>query len=94
LKKWGVILLTAVLVALILSPFASTHPDGLERVAENLAFAEKGSSPVAWFSPMPDYVVRGISDGKISTAMAGVIGTFITFIVVFGVMKALSPGRR
>jgi hypothetical protein len=43
---------------------------------------------------MPDYVVRGISDGKISTAMAGVIGTFITFIVVFGVMKALSPGRR
>lgn len=93
MKKWGVILLTAVLVALILSPFASTHPDGLERVAENLAFAEKGSS-FAWFSPMPDYVIHGISDGKISTAMAGVIGTFITFIVVFGVMKALSPGRR
>jgi cobalt/nickel transport protein len=93
LKKWGVILLTAVLVALILSPFASTHPDGLERVAENLAFAEKGSS-FAWFSPMPDYVIHGISDGKISTAMAGVIGTVITFIVVFGLMKALSPGRR
>jgi hypothetical protein len=62
-------------------------------VAENLAFAEKGSS-FAWFSPMPDYVIHGISDGKISTAMAGVIGTVITFIVVFGLMKALSPGRR
>jgi cobalt/nickel transport protein len=86
-------LLTAVLVALILSPFASTHPDGLERVAENLAFAEKSNS-FAWFSPMPDYVIHGISDGKISTAMAGVIGTVITFIVVFGLMKALSPGRR
>ncbi|HHW01482.1 MAG TPA: hypothetical protein GXX35_01470 [Thermoanaerobacterales bacterium] len=94
MRKWGVILLTAVLVALILSPFASTHPDGLEKVAENLAFADKSETLMARFSPMPDYAVRGISDGKISTAMAGVIGTVITFFAVFGLMKALSPGRR
>lgn len=93
MKKWGMILLIAILVALILSPFASTYPDGLEKVAQKLAFAKKAVSSFARFSPMPEYAIRGISNGKISTAIAGVIGTVITFIVVFGVMKVLL-GRR
>ncbi|MDI3480703.1 MAG: cobalt/nickel transport protein [Tepidanaerobacteraceae bacterium] len=89
MKKWRIVLLTSILVALILSPFASTHPDGLERVAENLSFAEKGGSAAAWFSPMPDYTVPGISNERISTALAGVTGTIITFAVVFGAAKSL-----
>ncbi|MCR4430867.1 MAG: PDGLE domain-containing protein [Tepidanaerobacteraceae bacterium] len=92
MKSWKTILFLSLLVAFILSPFASPHPDGLERVAENLSFAEKATSALA-FSPMPDYTVPGISNEKISTATAGIIGTSVAFAAVFLAAKALKRGE-
>jgi hypothetical protein len=73
------------------SNYASTNPDGLEWVAENLGFLEKGEGePVYTAAPMPDYAVPGIvpSAGEpntgpnlswLSNLIAGVGGTILTF---------------
>ena len=64
----------AILLA-ILSPIASSHPDGLEWVAEQQGFLEKARDPV--YRIIPDYIFPGISDEALATILAGVLGTLI-----------------
>ncbi|MDZ4198688.1 MAG: energy-coupling factor ABC transporter permease [Kiritimatiellia bacterium] len=71
----------AVLAGGMLSPFASGWPDGLEFVAEKLAFLSE-SSP-ARGSPMPDYTVPFVSFPALSTALAGLMGVAITFAIAW-----------
>lgn len=63
-------------IAGFISWFASSHPDGLERVAENLGFMNKAVEPVV--NVLPDYSVPGLK-GFISTGLAGIIGVCATF---------------
>lgn len=65
-------LLVAVLIAGLLSPFASAYPDGLEWVAGQLGFL-KESAPL-FVTPLADYAVAGVDNAALSTALAGVIG--------------------
>ena len=58
----------------ILIPFASTFPDGLERVAEGLGVVEPG--PI-WTGLMPDYALPGIGDPYVATLLSGFIGVFL-----------------
>ncbi|MDD5347253.1 MAG: PDGLE domain-containing protein [Candidatus Omnitrophica bacterium] len=74
---WG--LGIALLLALVLSPFASPWPDGLERVAEDKGFLEKGEVAPALSSPVPDYAWPGVKDEKAATASAGILGTLVVF---------------
>ena len=48
-------LMLAIFIALFLSPFASTWPDGLERIAASKGFLEKGEGKHMIPSPLPDY---------------------------------------
>jgi cobalt/nickel transport protein len=75
-------LAVAFAIAIFLSPFASTDPDGLERVAEDKGFIEKAeeTNPNA---PLPDYTVPGVENEGMSTALAGGIGVVIVFGVGF-----------
>lgn len=77
------ILILALIIAALLSPFASSSPDGLERVAEDLGFIEKGSQVPIINSPIPDYIFPWINNEGVATALAGVIGTLITFGIMF-----------
>lgn len=73
------------------SNYASAHPDGLEWVAENLGFLEKGEGePVYTAAPMPDYSIPGLVPSEeepdtgnnltwLSTIIAGAGGTILTF---------------
>lgn len=79
----------ALLVALFLSPYASPKPDGLERVAEDKGFFEKGESQPIRLSPIPDYTFPGIHNEKVSTAVAGVAGTLVVFGLGYGLAKVL-----
>lgn len=79
----------ALIVALILSPFASPKPDGLERVAENKGFLEKGEVKPILPSPIPDYTFPGIHNEKAATAVAGVAGTLVVFGLGYGLAKIL-----
>ncbi|ADG82090.1 PDGLE domain-containing protein [Thermincola potens] len=86
-KKIIIALLFALAVAAFLSPFASSHPDGLERVAEDKGFLHKAEGKEVIQSPMPDYTVPWIRNEKISGSAAGVIGTILTFGLMYGVAK-------
>ncbi|MFH0935419.1 MAG: PDGLE domain-containing protein [Candidatus Omnitrophota bacterium] len=72
-------LLIAVLLAVLISPFASSHPDGLERVAGDKGFLEKGEVVPALSSPVPDYAWPGIKNEKLATSLAGAAGTLTVF---------------
>lgn len=74
-------LAAAVLLALFVSPFASRHPDGLERVAEDKGFMHKVGIRPMLTSPVPDYAWPWINNERLATSAAGVFGT----VVVFGI---------
>mgnify|MGYP005871004355 CR=1 FL=1 len=71
--------LLAALLLVLLSPLASSWPDGLERVAEDLGFIDRAQDPA--YEALPDYTVPGVTSEAISTILAGVIGA----LAVFGV---------
>ena len=77
-------LIAAILLALILSPFASPWPDGLEKVAEDKGFLEKGEVEPAIPSPIPDYAWPGLKNEKLATSAAGIFGTLIVFGLGYG----------
>ena len=83
-----------VTVALVagLGPFASSNPDGLEKVA-----AEKGivapSTTTPSRTPLAGYSISGIDD-EIGTSLAGVAGTAITVTLGLGVLAVARHRRR
>jgi cobalt/nickel transport protein len=80
----------SLLVALLLSPFASTSPDGLEKVAETKGFLEKGKGWTFWrHAPFSDYSLPWIENEKVSTALSGLIGTLAIFFIAIGIGKAI-----
>ena len=79
-------------IALFLSPWASSWPDGLERVAENLGFIKKAEGPgaVLWGkSPLPEYKVPGIQDEPWATGLAGLLGTIAIAAGGWGLARLL-----
>jgi len=100
-------LLIALAVALI-SPLASPEPDGLERVALDLAaqgqFDDLDSEDVAGeaeslasgqppaFEILPDYTVPLIEDTNLSTIASGIIGVLIVAGVGYGVARLSRRG--
>lgn len=84
-------LLLAFLLAGFLSGYASSEPDGLNKVAIDQGFAEQeGDHALADF-PLAGYAVRGIDDERLAGGLAGVIGVAMTFVVggaiFFGVSR-------
>jgi hypothetical protein len=77
------------------SPFASSHPDGLERVATDQGFIDTGTlHRVQGSSPIPDYAFPGVGDARVATGLAGFVGTLGIFAVGFGIAWALRRTRR
>jgi len=80
-------LLVALALA-VLSPLASTHPDGLEWVAEQQGFLSQAQGPA--YTVIPDYVLPGIPNQALATILAGILGT----LLVFSVAAAVAYTRR
>jgi cobalt/nickel transport protein len=95
MKKKDIIIgiIIAVILAFLFSPFASPSPDGLERVAENKGFLEKGEEEPSLASPIPDYVFPGLSNEKLATSIAGVSGTLLMFGIGYGVALLLKKRK-
>jgi hypothetical protein len=82
-----VILALAVAVGLstAVSPFASSSPDGLEKVATDKAFVDDGRlHSLQDDSPIPDYAFPGIGNERVATGVAGFVGTLGVFALGFG----------
>lgn len=82
-----VALLVSLVIAAFMSPFASSNPDGLERVAEDKGFIHLSEGKEIVKSPMPEYVMPGVENEKAAGSMAGVAGTIITFLTMYGMGK-------
>ncbi|WP_235910821.1 PDGLE domain-containing protein [Heliobacterium mobile] len=76
--RWIGLLVIALAIAAFLSPWASSSPDGLERVAEDYGFSEKADKSVLE-GIFPDYLIPGLDNEGLATAAAGIVGTTITF---------------
>jgi len=83
-------LLVGLVLALLLSPLASSAPDGLEKVAAEERFDGTVRDHDLAGSPLADYGVSGVDNGRLSTGLAGVIGVLLTF----GAGIALFAGSR
>ena len=82
-KKWWLIALLLCLGVATLSPLASSSPDGLERVAEDQGFLDRGQEPP--FQVIADYVFPGIENEAFATILAGWTGTLLLFGMGYGI---------
>ncbi|MBI5944822.1 MAG: energy-coupling factor ABC transporter permease [Chloroflexi bacterium] len=69
------------LVVLLLSPLASTNPDGLERVASDLGLTHT-AQPAA-FQVIPDYTIPFLGNTPVSTILAGAVGVIVVLAIIF-----------
>ncbi len=80
-------------LAFAISPFASSSPDGLERVAEDKGFLKKAEETTpAWQSaPISDYEFPGLAESHPAwaTAVAGLAGTAAIFLLAWGLALVL-----
>lgn len=79
---------TAALVLLV-SPWASSQPDGLERVAIDRGFSEDARPHLLEDGPVSGYSVEGVDDPKLSTAMSGLLGVTLTFGLGLGLFTVI-----
>lgn len=87
-------LLVAVLLGTFASPFASSSPDGLTRVAQDKGFLHQERLH-AWqgSSPIEGYALPGVGNERVATALAGLTGTLLVFAVAAGGMMLLRSRR-
>ncbi len=80
-----IIILAATFTGLFLSPLASVHPDGLERVAEDYGFIDKAKSFENINFLIPDYEFPGVENSFWKTALSGFAGVII-MLAIFGII--------
>jgi len=92
-RKWIVLAVVTLLAGGVISYFASPHPDGLERVAEDHGFIDKAESP-SWTAWIADYEVPGIGVPLLKVGLAGLIGVALLFMVLYLLTGSLSRRGR
>lgn len=88
-KAFAIIALTVtLLVAAVVSLFASNAPDGLEKVATDTGFADSAGEHAASGSPLADYQASFL-DGALGRSVAGVVGVVVTLALFYGLTRLL-----
>jgi hypothetical protein len=90
----GVGLLVAFALAFFVSPFASSEPDGLNKVAADKGFDSGASDHALDDSPLAGYGVEGVHDAKLSKGLSGIIGVTLTFAVGYGALTLVRISRK
>ena len=65
----------------VVSFYASSDPDGLEKVAQDIGFLDTAKEHTNADGVLADYGVKGIENERASVGVAGVIGVIGTAIV-------------
>ncbi|BAZ44347.1 putative cobalt transport protein [Chondrocystis sp. NIES-4102] len=86
-------LATALIIATFISPFASSDPDGLDRVSQDLEFEHKATedtpaTKLPFAHVFDEYALKGVPE-TVATPLAGLLGTLATFGLAWGVGKLL-----
>jgi len=77
-------------LALFVSPFACTWPDGLTRVVARLGI-EPARARVSLGAPLSGYAVAGLNGSWLSTSIAALAGTVLVFVACLGIGWLLAP---
>jgi len=81
-RRYTFLSLISLIIAGVFSLFASSFPDGLEKVAGEKGFIIKALEyPLD--AVMPNYSFSGVNNEYLATALAGITGTTIIFLLVF-----------
>jgi hypothetical protein len=94
-RNWWILIGVGVAVALFItlfSPFASSHPDGLEKVADDKGFLEEGEDP--GYEIIPDYTFPGVENEKAATILSGIVGVLIVAALGLGFGYLMRRSRR
>ena len=76
------------------SYYASSQPDGLEKVAGDIGFLDSAKESAVEDGPLAGYGVAGVENERISGGLAGVIGVASTAAVSFGLFYALRRFKK
>ena len=82
-------LLVTLLVAGIGSYYASSHPDGLEFVAERTGFGDQEQQSATADGPFAGYSTHGVDDERLGGGIAGVAGTLMVLALAGGLFWVL-----
>jgi cobalt/nickel transport protein len=98
-------LMVSLLLAGVVSNFASTAPDGLDSVAAKGCTTDgagevtggacvgRGAQEHELGGPLADYGVRGVDNEFLSTGLSGVVGVLLTFALGAGLFRLVRRGR-
>ncbi|MEV0155099.1 PDGLE domain-containing protein [Micromonospora sp. NPDC050686] len=109
-RSWGFVavgLLAALLLAGVVSNYASSHPDGLDssllkgctvnaddEITGGSCPAQQAREHELADSPLADYGIKGVDSDFLSTGLSGVVGVLLTFAVgggAFWLLRRRSP---
>ena len=74
------LLLVSLLFAGVVSYYASSAPDGLEKVSQDNGISAQAEEHDLSGSPLADYGMSGVDNARLSGGLAGVIGVGVTFL--------------
>lgn len=83
-KNIIILLIACCLLGTIAAHVASSHPDGLEWVAEKSGFIDAAEGKEVFTAPMPDYELGS------NIILPAIIGTVLVFGVTYLIMKIVS----
>lgn len=86
------VLVVALVLAGVVSYYASSSPDGLNRVAQDKGFADTEKDHGAADSPLAGYSAADVDDQRLSGGLAGVTGVVVVLALAGGL--ALVVRRR
>jgi cobalt/nickel transport system permease protein len=89
---YGLIFIIGLLVLVV--PFASTLPDGLEKVAETLGFQYRANVQHQLPAPLKDYAFPGVMSPVLASITAGVAGAIIVFALSLVLVRLLVPRQK
>ena len=97
-KRTGLIVLAGMVLTLFLAGFASYYasssPDGLNKVAADQGFADSEKQHASSDSPLAGYSVDGVGNERLSGGIAGVAGVAITFATAGAVVLVVRRRNR
>lgn len=86
--RWVVagVAVVALVLAGVISFYASADPDGLTKVSQDKGFAHTETDHGAKDSPFAGYATRDVDNERLSGGLAGVIGVVVVLVLGTGLV--------